>query len=257
MIVRKSKAELETMHRANVIVAQVLDRLKQSLEPGITTADLDRIAEEEIRKAGARPAFKGYRGFPATLCVSINDEVVHGIPSSRRAIREGDLVSLDLGTIVDGFYGDGAVTVAVGQVSPSLRRLLEVTEQALYRGIEQMRVGNRISDIGHAIQEYVESQGFSVVRDFVGHGVGTALHEEPQVPNYGEPGRGPRLQPGMVLAIEPMVNLGRHFVKILPDNWTVVTVDGAPSAHFEHSVAVTENGPWILSRPRPEDGNGA
>jgi methionyl aminopeptidase len=215
MIVRRSETELEKMHQANALVVSVLEELTESLEPGISTEDLDRQAEKSIRKAGAAPAFKGYRGFPATLCVSINDEVVHGIPSSERAIKDGDLVSLDLGTIVDGLYGDGAVTVAVGKVSESLRKLLEVTENALYKGIEAMRVGNRISDIGHAVQGYVESQGFSVVRDFVGHGIGTSLHEEPQVPNYGEPGKGPRLLPGMALAIEPMVNAGTHFVKTL------------------------------------------
>ncbi|HLE21639.1 MAG TPA: type I methionyl aminopeptidase [Vicinamibacteria bacterium] len=256
MIVRRSEAELEKMHQANVLVANVLEDLSQSLEPGMTTADLDRMAERSIRQAGAEPAFKGYRGFPATLCVSINDEVVHGIPSPKRVIREGDLVSLDLGSVVEGFYGDGAITVAVGEVSESLRRLLEVTETALDKGIEAVKVGNRVSDIGHAVQSYVESQGFSVVRDFVGHGIGTALHEDPQVPNYGEPGKGPRLLPGMALAIEPMVNVGAHFVKTLSDNWTVVTMDGSYSAHFERSVAVTENGPWILSRPHPSGGNG-
>jgi methionyl aminopeptidase len=213
MIVRRSEAELEKMHRANMLVVQVLDELSEALRPGMTTADLDRIAEKSIREAGAEPAFKGYRGFPATLCVSINDEVVHGIPSPKRIIREGDLVSLDLGCVVEGFYGDGAVTVAVGEISDGLKKLIEVTETALYKGIEAMRVGNRVSDIGHAVQSYVESQGFSVVRDFVGHGIGTALHEDPQVPNYGDPGKGPRLLPGMALAIEPMVNVGAHFVK--------------------------------------------
>jgi methionyl aminopeptidase len=245
------------MHQANVVVAQVLDELTAAIEPGVTTADLDKLAEDSIRRAGAKPAFKGYRGFPATLCVSVNEEVVHGIPSSKRTVREGDIVSLDLGSVVEGFYGDGAVTVPVGEVSDSLRRLLEVTETALYKGIDAMRVGNRVSDIGHAVQSYVESEGFSVVRDFVGHGIGTALHEDPQVPNYGEPGRGPRLMPGMALAIEPMVNVGQHFVKTLSDSWTVVTMDGSHSAHFERSVAVTENGPWILTRPHPSGGNGA
>jgi len=257
MITRRSESELQRMHQANMLVVQVLDELTEALEPGITTADLDRMAERSIRQAGAEPAFKGYRGFPATLCVSINDEVVHGIPSPKRVIREGDLVSLDLGTIVEGFYGDGAVTVPVGEISESLRKLIEVTEVALYKGIEAMKVGNRVSDIGHAVQSYVESQGFSVVRDFVGHGIGTALHEDPQVPNYGDPGKGPRLLPGMALAIEPMVNLGGHFVKTLSDNWTVVTMDGSLSAHFERSVAVTEDGPWVLSRPHPSGGNGA
>jgi methionyl aminopeptidase len=257
MIVRRSEAELEKMHQANMLVVQVLDELSESLEPGMTTADLDRIAERSIRQAGAEPAFKGYRGFPATLCVSINDEVVHGIPSSKKVIREGDLVSMDLGSVVEGFYGDGAVTVAVGEISESLKKLIEVTETALYKGIEAMKVGNRVSDIGHAVQSYVESVGFSVVRDFVGHGIGTALHEDPQVPNYGDPGKGPRLLSGMALAIEPMVNVGAHFVKTLSDNWTVVTMDGSLSAHFERSVAVTEEGPWVLSRSHPAGGNGA
>lgn len=257
MIVRRSETELQKMHQANVVVAQALDELTAAIEPGITTADLDKIAEDSIRKAGAKPAFKGYRGFPATLCVSVNEEVVHGIPSPKRTVREGDIVSLDLGSVVEGFYGDGAVTVPVGEVSDSLRRLLEVTETALYKGIDAMRVGHRVSDIGHAVQSYVESEGFSVVRDFVGHGIGTALHEDPQVPNYGEPGRGPRLMPGMALAIEPMVNVGQHFVKTLSDSWTVVTMDGSHSAHFERSVAVTENGPWILTRPHSSGGNGA
>ncbi len=257
MIVRRSGNELETMHQANALVVSVLEELTEALEPGITTEDLDRQAEKSIRKAGAEPAFKGYRGFPATLCVSINDEVVHGIPSPERVIKDGELVSLDLGSIVDGFYGDGAVTVAVGKVSESLRKLLEVTEAALYKGIEAVRVGNRVSDIGHAVQSYVENQGFSVVRDFVGHGIGTALHEDPQVPNYGEPDKGPRLLPGMALAIEPMVNVGAHFVKTLSDNWTVVTMDGSHSAHFERSVAVTDNGPWVLNRPNPAGGSGA
>ncbi len=257
MIVRRSETELQKMHQANVVVAQALDELTAAIEPGITTADLDKIAEDSIRKAGAKPAFKGYRGFPATLCVSVNEEVVHGIPSPKRTVREGDIVSLDLGSVVEGFYGDAAVTVPVGEVSDSLRRLLEVTETALYKGIDAMRVGHRVSDIGHAVQSYVESEGFSVVRDFVGHGIGTALHEDPQVPNYGEPGRGPRLMPGMALAIEPMVNVGQHFVKTLSDSWTVVTMDGSHSAHFERSVAVTENGPWILTRPHSSGGNGA
>jgi methionyl aminopeptidase len=251
MVIRKSRTELETMHRANVLVARVLGRLKEAVQPGVSTAALDEIAEETIRSAGAVPAFKGYRGFPASLCVSINDEVVHGIPSRKRLVREGDIVSLDVGTVVDGFCGDGAVTVPVGDVSNETEKLLRVTEDALLKGIEQVRKGNRVSDIGHAVQSYVESQGFTVVRDFVGHGIGTQMHEEPQVPNYGEPGRGQRLLPGMVLAIEPMVNAGKHAVKVLSDNWTVVTLDGSYSAHFEHSVAVTDNGPWILSRPQP------
>ena len=257
MVIRKSRAELEKMHRANVLVSKVLQELKQAIRPGVSTAALDALAEEVIRSDGATPAFKGYRGFPASLCVSINDEVVHGIPSSKRILREGDIVSLDVGTIVEGFCGDGAITVPVGEVSEGVRKLLAVTEEALKRGVEQVRAGNRVSDIGHAVQKYVESQGFSIVRDFVGHGIGAQMHEEPQVPNYGEPGRGHRLLPGIVLAIEPMVNAGKHFVKVLSDNWTVVTMDGSFSAHFEHSVAVTDNGPWILSRPQPSGDNGA
>jgi len=257
MVIRKSRAELEKMHRANVLVSKVLQELKQAIRPGVSTAALDALAEEVIRSDGATPAFKGYRGFPASLCVSINDEVVHGIPSSKRILREGDIVSLDVGTIVEGFCGDVAITVPVGEVSEGVRKLLAVTEEALKRGVEQVRAGNRVSDIGHAVQKYVESQGFSIVRDFVGHGIGAQMHEEPQVPNYGKPGRGHRLLPGIVLAIEPMVNAGKHFVKVLSDNWTVVTMDGSFSAHFEHSVAVTDNGPWILSRPQPSGDNGA
>jgi methionyl aminopeptidase len=256
MVVRKSRSELDKMHRANLLVHRVLNRLKEAMQPGITTAELDSMAGDTIREAGAAAAFKGYRGFPANLCVSINDEVVHGIPSPKRAVGEGDIVSLDIGTVVDGFVGDGAITVAVGDVPAPVRKLLQVTEQALHKGIEQMRVGNRVSDIGHAVQNHVEEHGFSVVRDFVGHGIGAQMHEDPQVPNYGEPGRGYRLLPGMTLAIEPMVNMGQHFVKVLSDKWTVVTTDGSYSAHFEHSVAVTENGPWILNRPQPPGGEG-
>ncbi len=257
MVVRKSRAELDKMHRANLLVDRVLKRLKEAIRPGVTTAELDSLAGSTIREAGATPAFLGYRGFPANLCVSINEEVVHGIPSAKRVVVEGDIVSLDIGTVVEGFVGDGAITVPVGEVAEPVRKLLQVTEQALYKGIEQMRVGNRVSDIGHAVQSYVEKHGFSVVRDFVGHGIGTEMHEEPQVPNYGEPGRGYRLLSGMTMAIEPMVNMGQHFVKVLSDKWTVVTTDGSYSAHFEHSVAVTENGPWILSRPQPAGGEGA
>jgi len=257
MIVRRSRAELERMHQANLVVFGVLEELRNVVRPGITTAELDRLAEERVRQAGARPAFKGYRGFPASLCVSINHEVVHGIPSPKRVLREGDVVSLDFGAVVDGFYGDAAVTVPVGEVLQSVTRLLRVTEEALYRGIAAMRVDNRVSDIGHAVQSYVESEGFSVVREYCGHGIGTALHEDPNVPNYGPPGRGPRLLPGMVLAIEPMVNVGTHRVRLLSDQWTVVTEDGCTSAHFELSVAVTEEGPWVLTGPYPAGGNGA
>jgi methionyl aminopeptidase len=238
------------MHQANAIVLRTLEVLKRALEPGITTAELDRIAATEIAREGARPAFKGYRGFPASLCVSVNDEVVHGIPSPTRQLEEGDIVSLDLGAIVDGYYGDNAITAAVGEISPELEKLLRVAEAAMYQGIDAAKAGNRISDIGHAVSSYVERHGFSVVREFVGHGIGRALHEDPPVPNFVQAGRDPRLSTGMCLAIEPMVNSGERHVKVLADRWTVVTMDGSRSAHFERSVAVTDSGPWILAEPR-------
>ncbi len=246
MIVCKSAVELDKMLAANQLVARVLESLRPLVVPGATTAEIDREAERLVRAAGAVPAFKGYRGFPATVCASINDEVVHGIPSSRR-LREGDILSLDMGVKLDGFFGDSAVTIPVGAVAPEIARLLEVTRESLDRGIAQVRVGGRVSDIGHAVQRHVEAHGFSVVREFVGHGIGSELHEEPQVPNYGPAGRGPRLAEGMVLAIEPMVNMGRPSVRVLSDGWTAVTVDGTWSAHFEHTVAVTASGPWILT----------
>lgn len=247
MIVCKSAAELQRMRVANALVADVLAELASEVRPGVTTLDLDRLAEQRVRAAGAVPAFKGYRGYPATLCASVNEEVVHGIPSAERRLNEGDIVSLDMGVLVDGYYGDSAVTVGVGRISEEAARLLKVTEEALYRGIDAARTGGRLSDIGHAIQAWVEEHGLSVVREFVGHGIGTRLHEEPQIPNYGQPGRGPRLSEGMVLAIEPMVNLGRAGVKVLPDGWTAVTKDGSLSAHFEHTVAITAEGPEILT----------
>lgn len=250
MIRRRDDRELEKMHQANAIVLRTLEVLKRALEPGITTAELDRIAATEIAKEGAKPAFKGYRGFPASLCVSVNDEVVHGIPSPKRQLEEGDIVSLDLGAIVDGYYGDNAITAAVGEISPELEKLLRVAEAAMYQGIDAAKAGNRISDIGHAVSTYVERHGFSVVREFVGHGIGRALHEDPPVPNFVQAGRDPRLSTGMCLAIEPMVNSGERHVKVLADRWTVVTMDGSRSAHFERSVAVTESGPWILAEPR-------
>ena len=246
MIVCKSPREIEQMRRANGLVAEVLAELAGMVEPGVTTADLDAAAERLVLAAGAEPAFKGYRGYPATLCASINDEVVHGIPANR-ALVGGDIISLDMGVKLDGFYGDSAVTVPVGQVSDDVQRLLRVTQEALQKGISQVRLGGRVSDIGHAIQEHVEAAGFSVVREFVGHGIGAQLHEEPQIANYGEPGRGPRLAEGMVLAIEPMVNMGRPAVKVLRDGWTAVTRDGSLSAHFEHTVAVTKDGPLVLT----------
>ena len=246
MIVCKRKAELQKMKEANQIVARVLRSLGEMVQPGVTTAKLDRVAEEMIVASGGRPAFKGYRGFPASVCASVNEQIVHGIPN-QVPLRDGDILSLDVGVCLDSYYGDAAWTFPVGEIQPELQRLLQVTREALFRGIDKILAGNRVSDISASIQEHVESQGFSVVREFVGHGIGLALHEDPQVPNYGRPGRGPRLQEGMVLAIEPMVNTGRPESRLLEDQWTAVTVDGGCSAHFEHSVAVTENGPWILS----------
>ncbi len=246
MIVCKSAAEIQRMRPAGRLVADVLAALRAAVQPGVTTADLDAIAERPIRGAGGVPAFKGYHGYPATICSSVNDEVIHGIPS-KRALEEGDVVSIDCGAVLDGFYGDSAITVPVGPVSEQAAELLRVTEEALHKGIAQARPGGRISDIGHAVQRHVEAHGFSVVREFVGHGIGEKMHEEPQIPNYGEPGRGPRLVEGMVLAIEPMVNAGKPAVKVLKDGWTAVTRDGSLSAHFEHTVAVTAGGPEILT----------
>jgi len=250
VIRRRDDRELERMHQANAIVLSTLDVLRAALEPGITTAELDQIAAREIAREGATPAFKGYRGFPASLCVSVNDEVVHGIPSSKRKLEEGDIVSLDLGAVVDGYFGDNAITAGVGEISKEVKKLLEVAEAAMYRGIDAAKAGNRISDIGFAVSTYVERHGFSVVREFVGHGIGRALHEDPPVPNFVQAGRDPRLTAGMCLAIEPMVNEGGRHVKTLADRWTVVTMDGSRSAHFERSVAITDSGPWILSEPR-------
>ena len=246
MIVCKSASEIERMRAANALVAEVLAELGSMAVPGVTTQELDAEAERLVRVSGADPAFKGYRGYPATLCASINDQVVHGIPSARK-LESGDIVSLDMGVKLNGFFGDAAITVAVGDVSDGALELLRVTQEALEKGIEQVRLGGRISDIGHAIQQHVEAHGFSVVREFVGHGIGASLHEEPQIANYGEPGRGPRLAEGMVLAIEPMVNMGRPAVKVLSDGWTAVTRDGSLSAHFEHTVAVTKDGPLVLT----------
>jgi methionyl aminopeptidase len=250
VIVCKSPAEIGKMRAASQLVAQILDDLAAMVEPGVSTADLDRAAEQRVRAAGAEPAFKGYRGYPATLCASANEQVIHGIPN-RTPLRAGDIISLDMGVKLAGYFGDSAVTVPVGAVSEDASRLLRVTQEALERGIAQVRVGGRISDIGHAIQTHVEANGFSVVREFVGHGIGASLHEEPQIANYGEPGRGPRLAEGMTLAIEPMVNMGRPAVKVLSDGWTAVTKDGSLSAHFEHTVAVTKNGPDILTARQP------
>ena len=247
MIVCRSTSELERMRDAGRLVGDVLRELAACVAPGVTTADLDALAEERIAAAGATAAFKGYHGYPATICASINEEVIHGIPSGRRILNEGDVISIDVGASLDGYYGDSAITLPVGQVTEEAATLLRVTEEALYRAIERVRPGGRISDIGHAVQQHVEAYGFSVVREFVGHGIGQRMHEEPQVPNYGEPGRGPRLTAGMVLAIEPMVNAGKPAVKVLADGWTAVTRDGSLSAHFEHTVAVRADGPWILT----------
>ena len=248
MIILKTAEEIEIMAKAARLVAETLELLKRKVRPGITTDQLDRLAELYIRDHGGTPAFKGYRSYPKTLCASINDEVVHGIPS-KRSLKEGDIVGLDLGAIVDGFYGDAAVTVPVGEVHPDVVRVLRVAEEALYAGIEQAVVGHRLSDISHAIQQHAERAGFSVVTEFVGHGIGRQLHEEPQIPNYGKPGQGPRLQVGMVLAIEPMINMGGSGVRILDDHWTAVTKDGSLSAHFEHTIAIQPSGPpRILSR---------
>lgn len=246
VIIIKSSREIEHLKRSNAIVAEVFGTLKKAIRPGMTTKELDQMTEKIILSRGALPAFKGYRGFPASLCVSINEEVVHGIPSQRK-LREGDLVSLDVGVNLKGYFGDGAITLPVGEVDKEARRLLEVTERALYIGIEKAEVGNRLSDISSAIQVWVESHGFSVVRDFVGHGIGRDLHEEPQIPNFGSPHQGPRLEKGMVFALEPMVNEGTYEVRILADGWTVVTADGKRSAHFEHTIAITDGKAEILS----------
>ncbi len=251
MISLKSAREIEIMRHANVIVAEILQELKKKAAPGVTTLELDTLAEELTYKKKALPAFKGYtmagRVYPRTLCVSVNEEIVHGIPSNR-PLREGDVVGLDFGVVYDGFYGDAAVTVGVGEVSEEARRLMRVTEEALYNGIDQLREGKRLGDLSSVIQTTVEGAGFSVVRAFVGHGIGKKLHEEPAVPNYGEPDRGVRLREGMVLAIEPMVNAGGYEVEMKDDGWTAVTKDRSLAAHFEHSVAITKNGPYILSK---------
>jgi methionyl aminopeptidase len=246
MIIRKSRTEIEKMRAAGLIVAQVLKRLEEIVSPGMSTRDLDREAETIITGAGAYPTFKGYHGYPASICTSINDEVVHGIPSNRK-LREGDIVSIDCGATLQGYVGDAAITVPVGKVSDPVKRLLDVTRQSLFKAIEKCEIGNRLGDVCNAVQAYVEPLGYSVVRNYCGHGVGREMHEEPQVPNYGKPGTGPVLREGLVIAIEPMINLGHQDVKVLPDGWTVITMDGRPSAHFEHTVAVTSEGPQILT----------
>jgi methionyl aminopeptidase len=246
-IVIKSEDEILIMQDANQIVAETLTMLQDVVDVGITTWELDRLAEELCLKRKAKPAFKGYRGFPGSLCVSINEEVVHGIPSRKKKLKKGDVLSIDFGVLYKGYYGDSAITLPVGKIAYDVKRLLEVTRESLDKGIEQVVAGNRISDISTAVQEYVEGNGFSVVRQFVGHGIGSALHEAPEIPNFHQGERTARLVAGMVLAIEPMVNMGTYKVKVLRDGWTVITGDKKPSAHFEHSVAVTENGPLVLS----------
>jgi methionyl aminopeptidase len=248
-IVCKSAAEIERMRHSGHIVRQVLDEVRSMVAPGVTTMDLERAAEKKILELGAKPAFKGYFDYPCVLCTSVNEEIVHGIPSEKRALKDGDIVSIDCGVVLDGYYGDAAITVPVSDaVKPELRKLLTVTEESLSRGIDQALIGNSVGDVGAAVQEHVEAAGFSVVREFVGHGIGTRLHEEPQVPNFGARGHGAKLREGMVLAIEPMVNYGKPETRVLGDKWTAVTVDGSFSAHFEHCVAVTKDGPVILTR---------
>jgi methionyl aminopeptidase len=251
-IVIKSQAEIELMRQAGRVNAQALQAVRDLIRPGVSTAELDAAAEEVIRKNGGTPIFKGYPGpypYPATINASINNELVHGIPSPKRKLKEGDIISVDCGTLLDGFVGDSAFTVGVGEISPEAQRLLDVTEQSLYEGIDKMRPGNRVGDISFAIQRYVESQGYQVTREYTGHGVGRDMHEGPQVPNYGTPGRGMQLRPGITIALEPMVLMGSPRTSVLPDKWTVVSADGALTAHFEHSIAVTEGEPLILTLP--------
>jgi methionyl aminopeptidase len=248
MIILKSLQEIEKIRKACLVVAEVLAGIRDLVRPGVSTQALDDFAERRILAAGAKPAFKGYRGYPKTLCTSVNNEVIHGIPSHDVVLRQGDIVSVDVGAVVEGFYGDAAITLPVGSVGKEAERLIRITEESLYRGIEQARNGGRIYDISHAVQSYVESFGYSVVREYVGHGIGRNLHEDPQIPNFGPPGQGPRIKPGMVLAVEPMVNLGGSATSVRRDGWTAVTADGSLSAHFEHTVAVMADGPMILTR---------
>ncbi|TET71915.1 MAG: type I methionyl aminopeptidase [Candidatus Aminicenantes bacterium] len=246
--------EISTIRKSNQIVAKILAELGRMIIPGVQTKELDEYAELRVKEMNAIPAFKGYRGYPASLCTSINEEIVHGIPSSRR-LRDGDIISLDFGVLYEGYYGDAAVTYPVGEITPKAKKLIKAAEETFYKGMEQMKPGKRISDISFAIQSHVESQGFSVIRAFVGHGIGLSLHEEPQVPNFGSPGRGPKLKSGMVLAIEPMIAMGDWDVEILDDNWTAITRDKSLSAHYEHTVAITQKGPEILSLSDEEKKN--
>ncbi len=247
MIILKSERELRYMRDAGRVVAGALEEVKKATRPDVTTQELDKVAEEYIKGAGAIPAFKGYHGFPGNICTSVNEQVVHGIPGLRR-LKSGDNVSIDIGAVINGYYGDAAITVPVGEVDAEVAKLIEVTEASLYKGLEQAVAGNKLSDISHAVQVEAEAHGYGVVRDYVGHGIGRNMHEDPQIPNYGPPGRGPRLKRGMTLAIEPMINLGTYGVSTLDDGWTVVTTDGKRSAHFEHTVVVTEDGPEILTK---------
>lgn len=247
-IMIKSAAEIDAMRRSGMALRQVHDAVKAVIGVGVTTMDLERAAVAKVDELGVKSAFKGYHGYPAILCTSVNNEVIHGIPNDRRKLKEGDIVSVDCGVIVDGFYSDCAVSYPIGTTSPDVQRLLRVTEASLYAAIDKAVPGGRLFDISHAVQSMCEAEGFGVVREFVGHGIGRSMHEDPQLPNIGNPGKGPRLKPGMVLAIEPMINLGRPEVKVLEDGWTAVTVDGSFSAHFEHTVAITKDGPVILTR---------
>jgi methionyl aminopeptidase len=246
MVIRKSRNEIEKMRHAGLVVAETLSELRRMIEPGITTRELDAYAEKRIRSSGAYPTFKGYRGFPASICASVNDEVVHGIPSHRK-LREGDIIKIDCGATLNGYVGDAAITVGVGRISPEIEKLMEITRESLFQAVKKMIPGNRLYDVSYAVQEYVEMRGYTVVREFCGHGIGQKMHEEPQVPNYGRPGTGPKLKVGWVLAVEPMVNAGTHDVHVLPDGWTVKTKDGKASSHFEHTIAVTEDGPQVLT----------
>ncbi len=248
MINCRSQAELDKMRRSGVVLRQVLETVRRMVAPGVSTMDLERVAEDKIRELGAKPAFKGYYDYPCVLCTSVNNEIIHGIPSEKRTLKEGDILSIDCGVVLDGYYSDSAVTVPVGKtLIPELKKLLDVTEASLKKAIAEVKLGKTVGDIGAAVQEYVEANGFSVVREFVGHGIGTRMHEDPQVPNFGTRGHGIRLREGMVLAIEPMVNVGKPGTRTLDDKWTAVTADGSYSAHFEHTVAVTRNGPLVLT----------
>ena len=247
MIILKSEREIKYMRDAGRIVAETLQEVKKAVRPEITTLELDQLAEDYIKSCGAIPTFKGYHGFPGNICASVNEQVVHGIPSVKK-LKNGDTVSIDIGAVINGYHGDAALTLPVGEIDIEVRNLLNVTQESLDKGIEKAIAGNRLSDISHAVQTHAEKHGYGVVRDYVGHGIGRNMHEDPQIPNYGIPGHGPRLKPGMTLAIEPMINMGTHAVNVLNDGWTVVTADGKPSAHFEHTIAITPDGPEILTR---------